>query len=105
MKKIKIERSYKLRREEIRNKDYDVITNNYQNENDWLNSYAGQKEKVLPIVQSTIEKFHDEKAHIANGVTQADRENEKMRINMDYKPKMNITHSSSIRYAHNPKDN
>jgi hypothetical protein len=50
MKKIKIERSFKLRREEIRNKDYDVITNNVQNENDWLDSYAGQREQVLPKV-------------------------------------------------------
>jgi len=44
MKKIKIERSLKLRQEDLRSRPYNVITNNQEPENNWINSFGGQKE-------------------------------------------------------------
>lgn len=41
MKKIKIERSLKLRKEDLRNKSTNVITNNIEPENVWVNSFGG----------------------------------------------------------------
>jgi hypothetical protein len=98
MKKILIERSLKLRREDFRSKNYNVITNNVEQEGDWMNSFSNQKDEVLPKVAPIIEKFHSEKSHIANNLTIEDRENNKLRVNMDYKPKMTITHQTSTRY-------
>ena len=48
--------------------------------------------------------IHAEQKIIAKSVTEEDKMNNTMRVNMDYMPKMNITHSSSIRYKHIPKD-
>lgn len=38
-------------------------------------------------------------------MTEADRENEKLRVNMQYMPKKNVTHATSLRYQSIPKDN
>ena len=104
MKKIRIERSLKLRKEDFRNRTFNPITNNAEDDASWLQSYGGQKEQYLPLVSATIQNFHNEKAHIASAVTAEDLLNEKMRVNISYKPKMNITHQSSIRYRHMPVD-
>lgn len=40
MKKIKIERSLKLRREDFRNRNHNIITNNVEPEDIWLNSFG-----------------------------------------------------------------
>lgn len=56
-------------------------------------------------MEGSIKSCHTEKTHIASGVTAEDRMNETMRVNMNYKPKMTITHDSSVRYRCNPKDN
>jgi hypothetical protein len=39
-----------------------------------------------------MEGIHVEKANIACSVTDEDRANDKLRMNMEYKPKMNVTH-------------
>ena len=56
MKKIRIERSLKLRKEEIRQRDYDPIANTKVNENDWLDSFStsNQRETVMPVFEKTI---------------------------------------------------
>ena len=41
MKKIKIERSLKLRQEDIRGRSTDLISNTISQENSWLNSFGG----------------------------------------------------------------
>jgi arylamine N-acetyltransferase len=41
MKKIKIERSLKLRQEDLRNRNFNVLTNNQEPENNWINSFGG----------------------------------------------------------------
>ena len=41
MKKIKIERSLKLRQEDTRGRSTDLITNTNSEENSWLNSFGG----------------------------------------------------------------
>ena len=105
MKKIKIERSLKLRKEDLRSKKTNVITNNQEIEENWLGSFGDQKEIYYDKVMPIIENIHKEKAHIANAVTEQDRENEKLRLIIQYKPKTQITHESSIRYRHIPKDN
>ena len=51
-----------------------------------------------------IEQTHDQYTQISNKFNQSDQDNEMLRTKMEYKPKMNITHSSSIRYKFNPKD-
>jgi len=63
MKKIRIERSLKLRKEEIRDRDYNPVTNNVTHEKDWLDSFSSsnQRETVMPLFRNTIERFHDEK--------------------------------------------
>lgn len=45
MKKIKIERSLKLRKEDVRSKNYNIITCKQSPEENWINSFEGQKEK------------------------------------------------------------
>lgn len=44
MKKILIERSLKLRREDLRSKTFNIQTNNQEQENNWLNSFGDQKD-------------------------------------------------------------
>jgi hypothetical protein len=44
MKKIKIERSLKLRQEDLRSRHFNVITNNQEPEKNWIDSFGGQKE-------------------------------------------------------------
>ena len=51
MKKIRLERSLKLRREDLRGKSYNIITNKDQYESDWLNSFGAQKEALLDTYQ------------------------------------------------------
>jgi hypothetical protein len=41
MKKIKIERSLKLRKEDFRNRTFNVITNNIEPEKNWIDSFGG----------------------------------------------------------------
>jgi len=41
MKKIKIERSLKLRKEDVRERGFNVITNNDEPESVWLDSFNG----------------------------------------------------------------
>ena len=41
MKKIKIERSLKLRQEDTRGRSTDLISNTISQENSWLNSFGG----------------------------------------------------------------
>lgn len=50
MKKIRIERSLKLRREDLRGRSYNILTNKEQFESDWLNSFGAQKEALLNAV-------------------------------------------------------
>jgi hypothetical protein len=92
MKKIKLERSLKLRKEDFRNRTFNPVTNNAEDNQSWMMSYGGQKEDILPKVSGVIDNFHNEKSQIASGMTAEDRENEKLRVNISYKPKMNITH-------------
>jgi hypothetical protein len=47
MKKIKIERSLKLRREDFRNRTTNVLTNNAEPENVWIDSFGNQKETYM----------------------------------------------------------
>ena len=105
MKKIKIERSLKLRKEDFRNRTFNVVTNNQEPENTWIDSFQGQKETFYDKFMPQINPIHDEKKLLATAVTNDDLANEKLRVNMNYKPKMNITHSSSIRYKFTPVDN
>ena len=44
MKKIKLERSLKLRQEDLRKKNYNVLTNNQEPEQNWLDTLSNQKE-------------------------------------------------------------
>ena len=104
MKKIKLERSLKLRKEDLRNKGYNILSNIQDLEGNWLNSFGSQKETFYPVYKPPIENTHEEKSQIASGMTDADRENEKRRLKFEYLPKRTITHSSSIRYTHIPKD-
>jgi hypothetical protein len=43
MKKILIERSLKLRREDLRAKTFNITSNIQEEENNWLNSFGEQK--------------------------------------------------------------
>jgi len=47
MKKIKIERSLKLRKEDFRNKSTNLITNNKEPENVWIDSFGDQKDTYM----------------------------------------------------------
>jgi hypothetical protein len=92
MKKIKIERSLKLRKEDFRSKTTNVLTNNKEPEQVWLNSFGGQKETHLATFEPEIVHYHDEKKQIATAMTADDYANEPLRVKHEYKPKMNITH-------------
>ena len=105
MKKIRLERSLKLRREDLRGRSFNILTNKDQFESDWLNSFGAQKEALMDTFTPQIERTHAERANIACSMTDADRENETKRVNLHYMPKKNITHASSIRYQSIPKDN
>ena len=104
MKKIKIERSLKLRQEDLRSRHFNVITNNQEPEKNWIDSFGGQKEQLYDKVAPKVSTIHAEQKIIAKSITEDDIMNNTKRVNMDYKSKMNITHSSSIRYSHIPKD-
>ena len=62
MKKIKIERSLKLRQEDTRGRSTDLISNTISQENSWLNSFGGQKDLYYDMFKPNIEKIHTEKA-------------------------------------------
>jgi hypothetical protein len=47
MKKIRLERSLKLRREDLRGRSYNILTNKETFESDWLNSFGAQKEALF----------------------------------------------------------
>ena len=103
MKKIRIERSLKLRREDQRGRTFNILSNKNQEE-DWLNSFGPQKE-LLGAVTPNVTNTHNERGHIASSMTREDKDNEKHRVNIQYMPRKDITHSSSMRYHHIPKDN
>lgn len=54
MKKIKIERAMKLQREDLRNRNTNVISNNRDDSNVWLNSFGEQKDKYFDKFNKTI---------------------------------------------------
>jgi len=54
MKKIKIERSLKLRKEDFRSKTFNPVTNTGCDESNWINSFAGQKEQLYEKVQPKV---------------------------------------------------
>ena len=105
MKKIKIERSLKLRQEDIRSRTFNILSNKSENEDNWLGCYGQQKEQYFSQVMPKMSTIHDEKKQITNKLTNDESINISKRLSMDYKPKMNVTWQSSIRYKHTPKDN
>lgn len=104
MKKIKLERSLKLRKEDLRNRTFNVVSNTEEPESNWLNSYGNQKETYYTSVAPKIQTLHEEKVQISNQFNDSDKKNDGMRVKNEYKPKMNITHQSSVRYKFIPKD-
>jgi len=48
MKKIKLERSLKLRKEDLRNRTNNILSNMQEPEDNWLNSFGSQKETYYP---------------------------------------------------------
>lgn len=54
MKKIKIERSLKLRKEDFRNRTFNVVTNNVEPENNWIDSFGGQKDQLYDKVAPKV---------------------------------------------------
>lgn len=104
MKKIRIERSLKLREEDDRSKGFNPLTNNQNKESTWLDSFGKQKDTLLKVVEPSVKTFHNEKANIASSLTEGDIANEAIRVNMNYASPKKITHESSVRYKHNPKD-
>lgn len=105
MKKIKIERSLKLHREDMRGRETNLLSNGAQDSGAWINSFGNQKELYLDKVTPGIELTHAEKRQIASSLTPADLANDNLRVNMDYSPKKHVTHESSRRYSAIPKDN
>ena len=73
MKKIKIERSLKLRKEDFRSKTYNPVTNTGCEESQWINSFGGQKEQLYEKVQPKVEIIHTEKKNIASFMTCEDK--------------------------------
>lgn len=55
MKKIRLERSMKLRQEDLRNRNTNLITNNEEDKNVWLNSFGEQKDKYYDKFNQTID--------------------------------------------------
>ena len=78
MKKIKIERSLKLRKEDLRRRNYNILTNNVEPEDiwlnlAWLNSFGKQKEAdFYKTAMPKIESFHDPISQISNKFNQGD---------------------------------
>ena len=70
MKKIKIELSLKLRKEDLISKKTNIVTNNQEIEENCLGSFGDQKEIFYDKVMPIIENIHKEKAHIANAMTE-----------------------------------
>lgn len=106
MKKVRLERTLKLRKEDMRDKDFNVLTNNVSPEENWLNTFGkDQKDVYLAPVSDSLSILHNEKSQIASCLSMDDLKNEKERINMNYMPKKVITHESSLRYQCIPKDN
>jgi hypothetical protein len=48
MKKIRIERSLKLRREDLRGRSYNLVSNSEMPEEDWLSSFGEQRKVYEP---------------------------------------------------------
>jgi methyltransferase-like protein len=105
MKKLKLERSLKLRKEDTRGRTFNVLSNSEWKDQEWISSFGEQTEKVLPTVSPFVEIVHNEKRQISSKFSVKDLENEKLRVNMDYKPKKHITFASSTRYKYTPRDN
>ena len=83
MKKIKIERSLKLRKEDIRNRSHNIVTNNVEAETTWLNSFGDQRElQFYKTAMPKIAQTHEEKKNISKGFTQDDQDNESLRTKM-----------------------
>lgn len=74
----------KLRREDLREKSTNVITNNQDDKSVWLDSFGGQKDLYHDKFNQTINKIHTDKDQIASAMTNADRDNEKLRVNIQY---------------------
>jgi len=72
MKKIKLERSLKLRKEDLRSRDYNIISNVDDPERNWLESFGDQKVGIYDHFVPKIKKIHDEKSIISNRVTSED---------------------------------
>lgn len=104
MKKIRLERSMKLRQEDLRSRDTNIITNNQEDKNVWLNSFGEQKQQYFDKFNQTINKIHQDRSQLSSSYTEQDKQNECLRVNIEYMPKKRITHESSIRYKHIPKD-
>ena len=103
MKKLKIERSLKLRREDARGRETNLITHGDEPASTWLDCFGDQKKTHLEPVETSIERTHDVGANIARAYTKEDADNEPFRAHIQ-DTKARITHLSSSRYAHNPKD-
>lgn len=65
MKKIKLERSLKLRKEDIRDRNYNILSNNQRTETDWINSFGDQTNHYLTKFQEEFKSIHDEKHQIS----------------------------------------
>lgn len=61
MKKIKLERSLKLRKEDLRDKGFNVLTNNIEPEKNWLDTLSNQKEPYFNKCQPKIAIIHNVK--------------------------------------------
>ena len=73
MKKIKIERSLKLRKEDFRQRNHNLITNNVEPEDIWLNSFGEQKEaEFYKTAMPKIDSIHDQFTQISNKYNQDD---------------------------------
>lgn len=105
MNSTKVERSLKLRQEDFRSKPYNIIGNVQQEEGTWMKCFDNQLADLDVKVSDNISITHTEKKQIASNVNEVDRVNEKLRVNMDYMAKKNLSHETSARYKHNPKDN
>ena len=98
MKKIRIERSLKLRREDLRGRSYNLVSNTEMPEEDWLSSFGDQRKVYEPNWKPNIDKIHQEKTLISNHYNKDDEANEPKRFKFEYMPKKRTTHASSIRF-------
>mmetsp|Transcript_33390 Transcript_33390/g.51228 ORF Transcript_33390/g.51228 Transcript_33390/m.51228 type:complete len:83 (+) Transcript_33390:1081-1329(+) len=80
MKKIKLERSMKLRKEDFRERDFNILSNKQEPENNWLNSFGNQKQTYFPAYEPKIKTTHTEKQQIASAMTSEDKANEALRV-------------------------